>query len=126
MELSEVKRRVERMRGLRDNGKPNSTSHSNSSSSTSKWSLPISKDTSMAITEDDVLRSIKTLAPLGSGFQVLQIGDRKMVSSVPRELNRDQSVILGLVQVHHRIIPLPSLYLLKGCVNVDLPIVFDP
>ncbi|KAF9967411.1 hypothetical protein BGZ70_009658 [Mortierella alpina] len=98
MELSEVKRRVERMRGLRDNNKPNSTSNSNNSSSTSKWSLPTSKDTSMAITEDDVLRSIKTLAPLGSGFQVLQIGDRKMVSSVPRELNRDQSVVLGLVQ----------------------------
>ena len=53
----------------------------------------------MEITEDDVLRSVKTLAPLGSGFQVLQIGDKKMVSSVPRELNRDQSVILGLVQV---------------------------
>ena len=52
----------------------------------------------MEITEDDMLRSIKTLAPLGSGFQVLQIGDKKMVSSVPRELNRDQSVILALVQ----------------------------
>ncbi|KAG9322660.1 hypothetical protein KVV02_007927 [Mortierella alpina] len=104
MELSEVKRRVERMRGLRDNNnsnnKSNSTSTLNSSTniSTSKWSLPTSKDASMAITEDDVLRSIKTLAPLGSGFQVLQIGDKKMVSSVPRELNRDQSVILGLVQ----------------------------
>lgn len=98
MELSEVKRRVERMRGLRDSSK----THNTSSTSTSKWSLPTSKDTSMAITEDDVLRSIKTLAPLGSGFQVLQIGDKKMVSSVPRELNRDQSVILGLVQVHKR------------------------
>ncbi|KAF9576774.1 hypothetical protein EC968_003281 [Mortierella alpina] len=93
MELSEVKRRVERMRGLRDNNKP----HNNNSSS-SKWSLPTTKETSMAITEDDVLRSIKTLAPLGSGFQVLQIGDKKMVSSVPRELNKDQSIILGLVQ----------------------------
>jgi len=48
---------------------------------------------------DDVLRSIKTLAPLGSGFQVFEIGNKKMVSSVPRELNKDQSIILGLVQV---------------------------
>ncbi|KAI8354850.1 EAP30/Vps36 family-domain-containing protein [Mortierella sp. GBAus27b] len=69
MELSEVKRRVERMR-----------------------------DTGMQISDDDMLRSIKTLAPLGSGFQVLQIGDKTMVSSVPRELNRDQSAILALVQ----------------------------
>lgn len=46
-----------------------------------------------------MLRSIKTLAPLGSGFQVFEIGNKKMVSSVPRELNKDQSIILGLVQV---------------------------
>ncbi|KAF9174693.1 ESCRT-II subunit protein snf8 [Mortierella sp. AD010] len=99
MELSEVKRRVERMRGIRDNKVPNSTSsntHSNSFSS--KWTSIASKDTNMEVTEDDVLRAIKTLAPLGSGFQVLQIGDKKMVSSVPRELNRDQSAILALVR----------------------------
>ncbi|KAF9938690.1 Vacuolar protein sorting-associated protein SNF8 [Modicella reniformis] len=95
MELSEVKRRVERMRGVRDNGSTTSSSTNNASS---KWASITNKDTSMQISEDDVLRSIKTLAPLGSGFQVLQIGDKKMVSSVPRELNRDQSVILALVQ----------------------------
>ncbi|KAI1310259.1 Vacuolar protein sorting-associated protein SNF8 [Mortierella claussenii] len=94
MELNEVKRRVESMRGLRKPKEANSVS----SSSTSKWASLSHKDTSMEITEDDVLRSIKTLTPLGSGFQVLQIGDKKMVSSVPRELNRDQSVILALVQ----------------------------
>ncbi|KAF9113228.1 Vacuolar protein sorting-associated protein SNF8 [Mortierella sp. AM989] len=100
MELSEVKRRVERMRGIRDN-KPASSSSSNNTPSniiSSKWASISNKDTSMEITEDDVLRSIKTLAPLGSGFQVLQIGDKKMVSSVPRELNRDQSAILALVR----------------------------
>ncbi|KAF8980982.1 ESCRT-II subunit protein snf8 [Entomortierella lignicola] len=99
MELSEVKRRVERMRGKRDIKAPNSTSsnaHSNSLSS--KLANMSSKDTNIEITEDDVFRSIKTLAPLGSGFQVLQIGDKKMVSSVPRELNRDQSAILALVR----------------------------
>ncbi|KAG0200405.1 hypothetical protein BGX28_006527 [Mortierella sp. GBA30] len=98
MELSEVKRRVERMRGLREDNKSSHNSNTDGNTS-SKWGLSLSvKDTSMEITEDDMLRSIKTLAPLGSGFQVLQIGDKKMVSSVPRELNKDQSVILGLVQ----------------------------
>ncbi|KAG0328231.1 Vacuolar protein sorting-associated protein SNF8 [Podila humilis] len=109
MELSEVKRRVERMRGIRD--APSShqqqqqpqTSNSNNNlynSIASKWAKnrSLSKDMSMEVTEDDVLRSIKTLAPLGSGFQVLEIGNKKMVSSVPRELNKDQSIILGLVQ----------------------------
>jgi ESCRT-II complex subunit VPS22 len=106
MELSEVKRRVERMRGLRDpnankalpNIPYNSNSHINNLAN--KWATMTNKDSNgMEVTEDDVLRSIKTLAPLGSGFQVLQIGDKKMVSSVPRELNRDQSIVLGLVQV---------------------------
>ncbi|KAF9216850.1 ESCRT-II subunit protein snf8 [Podila verticillata] len=90
MELSEVKRRVERMRGVRDNKAP-------AKSGNSKWASMI-KETGMEVTEDDVLRSIKTLAPLGSGFQVFEIGNKKMVSSVPRELNKDQSIILGLVQ----------------------------
>ncbi|KAF9586365.1 hypothetical protein BGW38_006281 [Lunasporangiospora selenospora] len=91
MELSEVKRKVERMRGVRETS-------NKSREAKSKWTISLSKDTSMEISEDDLLRSVKTLAPLGSGFQILQIGDKKMVSSVPRELNRDQSVILGLVQ----------------------------
>ncbi|KAF9914783.1 Vacuolar protein sorting-associated protein SNF8 [Lobosporangium transversale] len=111
MELSEIKRRVERMRGIQNSNSKTTTTggsrnnapqDSNSSSSSSKWAaITLSnnnKDTSMEITEDDVLRAIKTLAPLGSGFQVLQLGDKKMVSSVPRELNRDQSLILALVQ----------------------------
>ncbi|KAG0230279.1 ESCRT-II subunit protein snf8 [Actinomortierella wolfii] len=86
MELSELKHRVERMRGIRN------------TNNTSGVSKAKTKDTSMEITEDDLLRSIKTLAPLGNGFQVLDIGGKKMVSSVPRELNRDQSLILALIQ----------------------------
>ncbi|KAF9912475.1 ESCRT-II subunit protein snf8 [Linnemannia zychae] len=106
MELSEVKRRVERMRGLRNsktsnnnNATYNTNTNSHINNLASKWANMTNKDNSgMEVTEDDVLRSIKTLAPLGSGFQVFQIGEKKMVSSVPRELNRDQSVVLGLVQ----------------------------
>jgi len=47
---------------------------------------------------DDIARSIKTLKPLGNGFDILQIGDRKMVRSVPKELNTDQSSVLVLAQ----------------------------
>ncbi|KAG6821140.1 hypothetical protein H0H93_005360 [Arthromyces matolae] len=51
------------------------------------------------ITEDDVLRSIKTLEPLGAGYQVVEVGGKKMVRSVVKELDEDQSVILAIAQV---------------------------
>ncbi|KIY72953.1 winged helix DNA-binding domain-containing protein [Cylindrobasidium torrendii FP15055 ss-10] len=47
-----------------------------------------------AVDEDDVMRSIKTLQPLGAGYQVIDIGGRKMVRSVFKELNDDQTSIL--------------------------------
>ncbi|KAF8226170.1 winged helix DNA-binding domain-containing protein [Tricholoma matsutake] len=50
------------------------------------------------ITEDDVVRSIKTLQPLGAGYQVVEIGGRKMVRSVVKELDEDQSVVLAIAQ----------------------------
>lgn len=51
-----------------------------------------------AITEDDVVRSIKTLEPLGAGYEVLEFGGRKMVRSVVKQLDEDQSVALALAQ----------------------------
>ncbi|CAG8469325.1 12818_t:CDS:2 [Ambispora gerdemannii] len=75
LELGELKRRLEKMRNA-------------SGSSTSI----------QEISEDDIMRSIKTLKPLGNGFEILQIGSRKMVISVPRELNVDQSSLLTLAQ----------------------------
>ncbi|CAG8465372.1 3675_t:CDS:10, partial [Acaulospora colombiana] len=65
---------------------------------------------SSQVSEDDIVRAIKTLKPLGSGFEVLQIGDRKMVRSVPRELNVDQSSILLLAQG----------YVTKGMIESEL------
>jgi ESCRT-II complex subunit VPS22 len=50
------------------------------------------------ITEDDVMRSIKTLQPLGAGYQVVEIGGRKMVRSLVKELDDDQSVVLAIAQ----------------------------
>ncbi|KAJ3049438.1 ESCRT-II subunit protein snf8 [Rhizophlyctis rosea] len=50
------------------------------------------------ISEDDILRSIKNLKPLGNGFDIITIGNRKLVQSVPRELNSDFSCVLDLAQ----------------------------
>ena len=50
------------------------------------------------ITEDDVVRSIKTLQPLGAGYQVVDIGGRMMVRSVVKELDEDQSLVLAIAQ----------------------------
>lgn len=50
------------------------------------------------ITEDDIARSIKTLQPLGSGYQVVEIGGVKMVRSVVKELDEDQTTILGIAR----------------------------
>jgi len=50
------------------------------------------------ITEDDVVRTIKTLQPLGAGYQLVQIGGRKMVRSVVKELDDDQSIVLAIAQ----------------------------
>ncbi|KAI0249752.1 EAP30/Vps36 family-domain-containing protein [Lactifluus subvellereus] len=74
IELSELVRLVSRLRGLDGGG---------------------------AITEEDVVRSIQALKPLGAGYQVLEFGGggdggRKMVRSVPKELDEDQMVVLAV------------------------------
>ncbi|KAG6844487.1 hypothetical protein H0H87_006561 [Tephrocybe sp. NHM501043] len=51
------------------------------------------------ITEDDVTQSIKTLQPLGAGYQLVEVGGRKMVRSVVKELDEDQSVVLAIAQL---------------------------
>lgn len=51
-----------------------------------------------AVTEDDVARSISTLRPLKAGYQVTVVGGRKMVRSVVKELDEDQTAILILAQ----------------------------
>ena len=48
---------------------------------------------------DDVLRAVKSLEPLGSGFAVMQLGTKQMIRSVPKELNTDQSIVLEAIQV---------------------------
>ena len=50
---------------------------------------------STSVTAEDVERSIKTLKPLGAGYEVIDVGGRKMVRNVPKELDADQAVVLA-------------------------------
>jgi len=50
------------------------------------------------ITEDDVVQSIRTLQPLGAGYQVVEIDGCKMVRSVVKALDEDQTVILAVAR----------------------------
>ena len=50
---------------------------------------------------DDIVRAIKSLKSLGTGFELVTVGQRKLVQSVPRELNKDHNEILALAQVFH-------------------------
>ncbi|XP_043697211.1 vacuolar protein sorting-associated protein 22 homolog 1-like [Telopea speciosissima] len=51
-----------------------------------------------SVTEDDCLRAISKLKVLGSGFEVISVGKKKLVRSVPTELNKDHNEILDLAQ----------------------------
>jgi len=52
-----------------------------------------------AITEDDVTQSIKTLKPLGAGYEVIDVGGgKKMIRSVAKQLDEDQTVVLAIAQ----------------------------
>ncbi|EGF79242.1 hypothetical protein BATDEDRAFT_89901 [Batrachochytrium dendrobatidis JAM81] len=54
--------------------------------------------TAQAISMDDIIRSIKALKPLGNGFDIVTIGSRSMVQSVPRELDGDSTKVLSLAE----------------------------
>ncbi|KAI9661104.1 MAG: hypothetical protein M1821_009431 [Bathelium mastoideum] len=51
------------------------------------------------VSTDDILRAVRSLEPLGSGFAVLELGRKQMIRSVPKELNTDQSTVLEALQV---------------------------
>lgn len=46
------------------------------------------------ITEEDVERSIRTLEPLGSGYEIIKMNTRTFIQSVPREFSQDQGNLL--------------------------------
>lgn len=53
----------------------------------------------IAVSDDDILRAVKSLAPLGPGFSVITVGNSQMIRSVPKQLNIDQSTVLDVIQV---------------------------
>mmetsp|Transcript_29308 Transcript_29308/g.49293 ORF Transcript_29308/g.49293 Transcript_29308/m.49293 type:complete len:245 (-) Transcript_29308:144-878(-) len=58
-----------------------------------------------SISQDDVERSIRKLKVLGSGFDILTVGNKHLVRSVPIEVNTDHTSVLVLAQSR------------KGCVT---------
>ncbi|KAK2414996.1 EAP30/Vps36 family protein [Trifolium repens] len=51
------------------------------------------------VSEDDCLCAISKLKVLGSGFEVISVGKKKLVRLVPTELNKHHNEILELAQV---------------------------
>ena len=51
------------------------------------------------VSDDDVLRAVGTLKPLGGGYAVVRVGSRPYIRSVPKELNTDQSSVLEVAQM---------------------------
>jgi len=60
---------------------------------------------SQQITADDIERAAKKLKTLGNGFQILSIGNQKMIQSVPCELSTDHTTVLLLGQEKHFVTP---------------------
>ena len=48
---------------------------------------------------DDLIRAIKKLHVLGSGFRMIPLQGRQLVQSVPGELNTDHTTLLQSAQV---------------------------
>ncbi|KTW26096.1 hypothetical protein T552_02991 [Pneumocystis carinii B80] len=53
----------------------------------------------VVVSEEDILRSVKTLDILSSGLKVVRIGGQEAICSLPNELNSDQFTILEVAQV---------------------------
>ena len=53
----------------------------------------------LQVSEDDILRSVKSLSPLGSGFSIIAIAGKQFIRSIPKELNTDQSTVLEVLQL---------------------------
>lgn len=48
---------------------------------------------------DDILRAVRSLEPLGSGFSIVKVGSKQYIRSIPKELNTDQATVLEVIQV---------------------------
>ncbi|KAI8828974.1 EAP30/Vps36 family-domain-containing protein [Chytriomyces cf. hyalinus JEL632] len=50
------------------------------------------------ISDEDIAQAVKSMATLGSGFEIVKFGSRKMVQSQPRELNTDYETVMTVAQ----------------------------
>lgn len=69
----------------------------------------------MQVSEDDILRAVKSLGPLGSGFSIIPIGGKQFIRSVPKELNTDQATVLEVLQLLGNV----TVSLLRANLNWD-------
>ena len=67
------------------------------------------------ITVDDLIRSIRKLKVLNSGFDVVCIGGKQFLRSVPRELANDENEILEMVTIRIMMIFFLSLIVNTKC-----------
>lgn len=42
---------------------------------------------------------MKSLEPLGSGINIISVGSKQFIRSVPKELNTDQATVLEVIQL---------------------------
>ena len=47
---------------------------------------------------EDIVRAVEMLEPLKGGFSIVMIGNKRVIRSVPKELSKDQSVVLEELQ----------------------------
>uniref|UniRef100_A0A8C5JZY6 Vacuolar-sorting protein SNF8 n=1 Tax=Jaculus jaculus TaxID=51337 RepID=A0A8C5JZY6_JACJA len=52
----------------------------------------------MVSSRDDLIRAIKKLKALGTGFGIIPVGGTYLIQSVPAELNMDHTVVLQLAE----------------------------
>ncbi|KAL1967078.1 hypothetical protein VTN77DRAFT_3602 [Rasamsonia byssochlamydoides] len=53
----------------------------------------------LEVSDDDILRAVKSLEPLGSGFSIIRVGSKQYIRSIPKELNTDQATVLEVIQI---------------------------
>lgn len=53
----------------------------------------------MQVSEDDILRAVESLKPLGSCYKIITIANKQFIRSIPKELNTDQSTVLEVLQL---------------------------
>ncbi|POW09634.1 hypothetical protein PSTT_06679 [Puccinia striiformis] len=88
---------INAVRSLRDLPSQQLSSTSTARLESNKPIGSISDLLNTTITEQDIIRAIKSLEPLGSGYSILTIGHKKFIRSVPAELDNDSLVIFDSI-----------------------------